>query len=162
RNVVAVTGGEQVVRTHDPALRGRGKGTARGAIEKSSQRRLYPSVHMIKGVQIPRGTAVHDPRPEFRVVVTGSTEQPRLRREDAVGTPDPQDADALGRRTLRERRTGQTGGVVGGPERPRPGGTARPGTSRSRLRVPQYAVLNDASAFVAFRSVEGWSEVVED
>jgi hypothetical protein len=119
---------------------------------------------MLKGVQIPRGTAVAEPRPEFRVVVTGSTD---FTGPAVVGK-------TLSALLTRKMRTHTVVLLCGNDL---PGRYAAlwaalngldhvdlpdPGPHDSDYVYRNAAILNDANAFVAFRSVEGWPHFVED
>jgi hypothetical protein len=119
---------------------------------------------MLKGVQIPRGTAGAEPRPEFRVVVTGSTDFTGLA---VVGKT----LSALLARKMRTHSVVLLCGNDGA------GNLAAlwaalngldhvelpdPGPHDADYIYRNSAILNDASAFVAFRSVEGWPHFVED
>jgi hypothetical protein len=119
---------------------------------------------MLKCVQIPRGTAVTEPRPEFRVVVTGSTD---FTSPAVVGK-------SLSAILARKMRTHAVVVLCGNDG---PGKLAAlwaalngldhvdlpdPGPRDSDYVYRNAAILNDASAFVAFRSIEGWPHFVED
>jgi hypothetical protein len=106
---------------------------------------------------------VAEPRPEFRVVVTGSKTSPirpvgktltallvRKRKTHAVVVLCANDGPGK-LAALWAALNGLDHVYLSDPEPHDPTGTFR-----------NTAVLNDASAFVAFRSVEGWPQVVKD
>jgi hypothetical protein len=119
---------------------------------------------MLKGVHIPRGTAASEPRPEFRVVVTGSTD---FTGPAVVGK-------TLTALLARKMRTHAVVVLCGndGPGKLAALWAALNGIDHVELQDPgphesdyvyrNAAILNDASAFVAFRSIEGWPHYVED
>src|SRR6516162_5717515 len=111
-----------------------------------------------------RGTAVAEPRPEFRVVVTGSTD---FTGPVVVGK-------TLSALLARKMRTHAVVVLCGNDG---PGKLAAlwaalngldhvylpdPGPRDSDYVYRNAAILNDANAFVAFRAVEGWPHFVED
>jgi hypothetical protein len=107
---------------------------------------------------------VAEPRPEFRVVVTGSTD---FSSPSVVGK-------SLSAILARKMRTHAVVVLCGndGPGKIAALWAALNGLDHVDLPDPgphdtdyvyrNAAILNDANAFVAFRSIEGWPHFVED